>query len=92
MAFASAPPANLELLVWWGRLARLSSEPGKYRWYVIQRRPSAWQPADRWLIEHAEPAFERTFAGVPLLDVYSYHDYQQAVEATDKSADGVAAR
>ena len=79
IAFGAAPPRNLELLRRWGRLARLPAEPGRYRWYVIQRRPSAWQPADRWLIEHHQPAFQRTLGGVPLLDVYAYEQYEQAV-------------
>ena len=82
VAFGAAPPANLELLKRWGRLDRLPSDPGRFRWYVIQRRPSALQAADVWLIEHQQPAFERSFAGVPLLDVYGYEEYERAVAAT----------
>ena len=52
------------------------------RWYVLQRRPSAWQPPDRWLIEHERPAYQRTLWGVPLLDVYSAEQYQRALQAT----------
>jgi hypothetical protein len=82
IAFAAAPPRNLELLKQWGLLDRVPTDPGRFRWYVVQRRPSAWQPPDRWLIEHARPAYQHTFSGVPLLDVYSYNDYQRAVAAT----------
>lgn len=77
VAFAAAPPKNLELLKGWGRLARVPSDTGKFRWYVIQRRPSAWQAVDRRLIEHAKPAYQMTFKGVPLLDVYDYADYER---------------
>ena len=54
-AFGSAPRKNLELLHRWGRLHRLPTDPGIYRWYVIQRRPSAWSDVDRWLIDHEQP-------------------------------------
>jgi 4-amino-4-deoxy-L-arabinose transferase-like glycosyltransferase len=76
--FAAYPPRNLALLKRWGLVDRLPAEPGQFRWYVLQRRPSAHQPADLWLIENAKPAYERTFLGVPLLDVYSYADYERA--------------
>ncbi len=62
----------------------MPSDPGHFRWYVIQRRPSAWQPADRWLIENEQPAYQRTFLGVPLLDVYTYQQYEHAKAATAK--------
>jgi len=81
VAFGSAPPKNLRLLQEWGKLKRLPDEPGRFRWYVIQRRPSAWQPADRWLIDNGKPEFERTAFGVPLLSVYPYEEYERAVEA-----------
>jgi 4-amino-4-deoxy-L-arabinose transferase-like glycosyltransferase len=86
VAFASAPPRNLELLKRWGLLERLPSDPGRFRWYVIQRRPSAWQPVDRWLIENAQPAYQRTFKGVPLLDVYDYGLVAKARAATESSS------
>ncbi len=81
-AFGDAPRKNLELLKRWGLLDRLPSDPGRFRWYVIQRRPSASQPWDRWLIDHETPAFQRSFAGVPLLDIYSYEQYERAKAAT----------
>jgi 4-amino-4-deoxy-L-arabinose transferase-like glycosyltransferase len=82
VAFGAAPRRNLELLNRWGLLKRLPSEPGTFRWYVIQRRPSAWQPLDVWLIEHETPAFEQSYGGVPLLDVYSDEQYARAITAT----------
>jgi hypothetical protein len=82
VAFGSAPPRNLELLKRWGQLDSLPSDPSKFRWYVIQRRPSAWQPPDAWLIEHATPALQRSLFGIPLLDVYDYADFEQAQAAT----------
>ena len=80
--FAAYPPRNLELLKRWGLLDRLSTDRGTFRWYVLQRRPSAHQRADRWLIENERPAFGRTFAGVPLLEVYSYEQYERSKRAT----------
>jgi hypothetical protein len=80
--FAVAPPRNLELLARWGRLKSLPSDAGQFRWYVLQRRPSAWRDCDRWLIEHGRPKMQRSLFGVPLLDVYPYEQYEQAVAAT----------
>ena len=76
--FAAAPPRNLELLKQWGKLQRIPTDPGNFRWYVLQRRPSALQPVDHWLIEHAEPKYQTIVGGVPLLDVYDYADYERA--------------
>ena len=81
VAFGAAPPKNLALLKRWGLLERLPDDEGSFRWYVIQRRPSAWSAADRWLIDNEQPAFQRTLSGVPLLDVYSFEQYQRAKEA-----------
>ncbi len=78
VAFGAAPPKNLALLQRWGRLKHLPDDPGSFRWYVIQRRPSAWSTADRWLIANEQPAFQRTLSGIPLLDVYSFDQYQRA--------------
>jgi len=77
IAFAAAPPKNLELLKRWGRLVHVPTDQGTFRWYVIQRRPSAWSPVDRRLIQQAKPAYQHTFKGVPLLDVYDYADYER---------------
>ncbi|HEY2894662.1 MAG TPA: hypothetical protein VGJ16_10630, partial [Pirellulales bacterium] len=86
IAFEAAPPKNLELLKRFSMLTPAVSEPSEARWYVIQRRPSALQPYDWWLIEHAEPAFERSLGSVPLLDIYSGEDYRQAVQSAPKPA------
>jgi hypothetical protein len=78
VAFGAAPPKNLSLLNRWGLLEHLPDDPGSFRWYVIQRRPSAWSQTDRWLIDNEQPAFQRTLSGVPLLDVYSIEQYRRA--------------
>jgi hypothetical protein len=78
VAFAAAPPRNLELLKRWGRLRHVPSDPGEFCWYVIQRRPSAHSPVDLWLIANEAPTYQRMIAGVPLLDVYSYEQYERA--------------
>ncbi|HEX3728106.1 MAG TPA: glycosyltransferase family 39 protein [Pirellulales bacterium] len=72
--FSTAPPKNLELLRRWGQLPR-SSRSAPPTWYVLQRRPSAWHDWDRQLIEHEQPAYQSTFGGVPLLDIYSYEAF-----------------
>ena len=89
--FAAAPPDNLALLHRWGRLQRgyRPEDPGTYRWYVLQRRPSAWRPVDRRLIKDAAPAYQKTIRpaasgfgpwrlDVPLVEVYDYRDYLRA--------------
>jgi hypothetical protein len=91
--FGSAPPENLALLRSWEVLRREYREdrPGRFAWYVIQRRPSAWEPWDQWLVEHGRPAFEKTIRSggwgpwrldVPLLDVYPYAEYLRACRET----------
>lgn len=82
VAFAPAPPRNLALLKRWGKLDHLPSDPGTFRWYVLQRRPSAMTSADHWLVEHATPAYENKLSGVPLLQIYSYADYERSKAAT----------
>ena len=39
--------------------ASTSRKARRIRWDALHRRPSAWQPADRWLIAHARPAFAK---------------------------------
>lgn len=84
VAFAAAPPKNLELLKRWGRLKHVPSDPGKFRWYVLQRRPSAWSAVDRRLIERAMPVYRKTLKGVPLLDIYDYADYERMKAEVDQ--------
>ena len=75
---------NLTLMRRWETLrpATGGDAPGEYRWYVLQHRPSGYSAADRWLIEHVEPAYRKTLLCVPLVEVYDYADYRRA----DKSA------
>jgi hypothetical protein len=83
VAFEAAPPANLRLLHRWGLLRPLSDEPGRFRWYVMQRRPSAYQLWNHWLINHAQPEYQSALSGVPLLDIYDYDDYLRARAETE---------
>ena len=91
VAFAAAPPQNLKLLKAWGLLARTPDDPGTFRWYVVQRRPSANSPVDHWLFDHATPAYQHSFSGVPLLDVYDYADYQRADAEVAKTEEAPSA-
>jgi 4-amino-4-deoxy-L-arabinose transferase-like glycosyltransferase len=81
VVFGSSPRHNLELLRRWGLLKPLPTPLGRNRWYVLQRRPSALNPVDQALIEHDQPAFQRTLSGVPLLDVYPYDRYREVLSA-----------
>jgi 4-amino-4-deoxy-L-arabinose transferase-like glycosyltransferase len=76
--FAASPPRNLQLLVRWGLLPPRHGNTRAPKWYVLQRRPSAWQPRDVWLIDHEQPAYQHSFAGVPLLDIYSGESFARA--------------
>jgi len=89
ICFAAAPPENLALLWHWNVLRRSTCEqsPGRFRWYVLQRRPSGMQPADVWLVEHARPVYYKTIRrggfgpwrlDVPLVEIYPYEDYLRA--------------
>ena len=90
--FGSPSIENLLLMKRWNTLPIefRADRPGEYRWYVIQHRPSGWQPADRWLLENAEPVFVRTIRSggwgpwrltVPLVSVYDHQEYVRAREA-----------
>lgn len=82
--FAAPSWANLELMQHWSVLKRdyRDDAPGRFVWYVLQRRPSAESDADAWLLAHGRPAFEKRLEGflacTPLLAVYPYGQYLQA--------------
>jgi hypothetical protein len=99
--FGAASVENLRLMRRWRVLRRNTEEdaPGEFRWYVLQHRPSGWQPPDRWLIDHAQPpahrkTIHRVGVGpwrldVPLVEVYDYRRFLQAraeCEATTSAA------
>ncbi len=90
--FGSGAVENLDLMHIWGTLPveHRPDAPGHYRWYVIQRRPSACMPPDQWLLRNAEPVYKKYLhphghgawrMNVPLLAVYRYDDYAAAIEA-----------
>jgi 4-amino-4-deoxy-L-arabinose transferase-like glycosyltransferase len=98
--FSAGPSKNLRLMRTWGWLRRpLATDDGQpFLWYVLQFRPSAHQPVDRWLIDHAEPAYihrigNRGFGpwrvDQPLLAVYHGAEVRAARRAI---ASGVSAR
>ena len=91
--FAASSPENLELMRRWGtlRCEHRAGAPGRYRWYVVQHRPSGWQPEDRWLIEHYLPVHRKTIRptgwgpwrlDVTLVGVYAYSQHLAARRAT----------
>ena len=79
--FAAGSFENLVLMQRWGLLRREIStdRPGTYRWYVIQHRPSAWPPVDRRLFLDGEAAYSKRLLGVPLVKVFAFEDYIEAV-------------
>jgi len=80
ICFAASSSRNLVLMQRWRVLRRATDRrsPGRFRWYVLQRRPSGYQPADPWLIEHVEPAYRKTLLGTSLVEIYQYEDFQRA--------------
>ncbi len=91
--FGSGSVESLALMRSWGTLPVefRSGVPGRYRWYVIQRRPSACMPPDQWLLRNARAVYKKYIPScgpgpwhmnVPLLEIYRYEDYAAAVEAT----------
>ncbi len=91
VAFSSGPWESLELMRRWGTLRRgyLPRDPGRYRWYVVQRRPSVWRAAERRLVEQGPPAFQKTIRerddgwgpwrlDVPIVEVFDYGLYKRA--------------
>jgi 4-amino-4-deoxy-L-arabinose transferase-like glycosyltransferase len=88
ICFAAPSWPNLERMRRWGVLRRDYREeaPGRFVWYVVQRRPSAMSDADRWLLTHAQPAMQKSLAtwglrNTPLLDVFAHPDYLAAERA-----------
>lgn len=93
--FSASSRENLALLRQWGVLTRdfQRQAPGRYRWYVLQRRPSAMLPFDLWLVDRGQPAFQKKVRSggwgpwrldVPIVEVYPFEQYVQAVVATWK--------
>lgn len=57
----------------------LPPEPGRWVWYVLQNRPGAFNPEDRWLVARARPenvVVERF--GIPLLWVFPHAGLEEA--------------
>lgn len=98
IGFGDGSPDNLRLLRRWGTLGRgvFADEPGRYRWYVVQSRPSTLLPEERWLLRNERPAYRKTIRppssglgpwrlDVPILQVYSDEQYRRALGAlTDR--------
>jgi hypothetical protein len=92
VCFAMPSWEDLEYQRRWGVLRREYDDglPGPFRWYVIQRRPSAWQASDVWVLEHAMAVFQKTIRSggwgpwqldTPLVDVFHYDEHLEAQRA-----------
>lgn len=91
VAFSFPSDLNLHLLRSWGQLRPEVVAPGwgtDFTWYVVQNRPSALSAVDRALMCCERPAYTK-YPGrhphgvpidlkVPLLQVFSYEQYQTA--------------
>ena len=90
--FGSGSDESLALMREWGTLPveYRPEAPGRYRWYVIQRRPSACMPPDQWLLSNCQPVYKKYLPSygpgpwrmnVPLLEVYRFEDFAAATNA-----------
>jgi len=87
VVFAAAPEDNLALMAHWGffHFEYRPDAPGRNRWYVLQRRPGAWQRADQWLIAHAIPAYSGPapsqgwgpWQKITLVEVYDFEELRR---------------
>jgi 4-amino-4-deoxy-L-arabinose transferase-like glycosyltransferase len=82
VVFSHFSRSNRAWLFWWDKFRFQQRFPYTNRWYVLQRRPSASDDVDDWLLANATPAFEKQLHGTPLLEVYDYADYLRALAAT----------
>ncbi|MBI3467114.1 MAG: hypothetical protein HY000_29220, partial [Planctomycetes bacterium] len=75
----------------WGKLRvkMLPHEPGVWRWYVLQNRPGPFvtRPYDRWLAEHGHAAYTKDLDGVPLIWIFPFDEYEQAIRQTKSGED-----
>ncbi|QGJ69671.1 Hypothetical protein PBC10988_13530 [Planctomycetales bacterium 10988] len=98
IGFSACSVQNLQLLQEWKILQRgtLRHQPGAYRWYVVQNRPSGMNPIDQYLIANEKPAFRKYIhppsddwgpwkLDVPLLEVYSMEQFARAVQAIQQA-------
>jgi len=83
--FAPSSSKTLRLVRDWENLMPpfATASPGQYRWYAIQRRPSAFYAVDRRLLRHAKPVYVKTVVGTPVLYVFAYTDYEAALLTTE---------
>lgn len=97
--FGSGATESLIAMHLWGTLPVefCADDPGRYRWYVIQRRPSACMPPDQWLLRNAQPVYKKYLhrygrgpwqLNVPLLEIYRYEDYATALREIRRSETG----
>ncbi|HEV3166377.1 MAG TPA: hypothetical protein VGZ22_20300, partial [Isosphaeraceae bacterium] len=72
-AFATYPTSWLYLRKV-GRLrpAIFPTEPGVWKWYVVQNRPGAWGPRDRALVAGGHPSYIVQKFGVPLVWIFPF--------------------
>lgn len=97
--FSPMSGENLTLLRRWSFLRRATedSDPGRYRWYVLQRRPSFMSRVDHFLDEHEAPVFSKFVRGrvvglgpwrtdVPLLKIFSFEQFERARRAVEAGA------
>jgi hypothetical protein len=59
------------------RAGILPTEPGEWKWYVLQNRPGAFRPWEREMIAHGNPVRIYDKLGVPLLWVFPYGELQK---------------
>ena len=86
---------NPDLLRRWGKLERNihPHEPGRFRWYVIQARPSSWNAVDVWLLQRSQPAYQKYIRSrgwgpwrldQPIVMVFPFADARRADDELSK--------
>lgn len=97
IAFSFPADLNVSLLRSWGKLHAGVTEPHsgtRFKWYVVQNRPSALSPIDRALICCEEAVYTKypgrhprgvpVDLAVPLLFVFSNEQYESATERSGR--------
>ena len=95
--YSACPWSNLRLLQQWGVLKRgFATSPADAQWYVVQNRPGAWFPEDRWLFTQGEAAFIKypgkgpscPWVGrVPIVKVFPIREYFRACRAVSMNTE-----
>jgi Dolichyl-phosphate-mannose-protein mannosyltransferase len=66
----------------------LPTDPGVWKWYVVQNRPGILSAIDRALIDRSKPNYVFKKCGVPLLWIFPYSDPKAVPEPAKRQGAG----